>query len=246
MLLRNRAESGDRHRDGWAWRSKFLLLSMVLLAALPASLVDAQTPTALFSLPFAGPPGPSTWYIAQWYGSTRWAHRNFEDIYSQGQGLHFGVDFAAPCGTPVHAIGDGVVFAIDGPYGAPPHNVVINHEDGYLSLYGHLHQRSNLTVGQHVSRGDVIGMSGDPVTQNCNQASHLHLEIRRTGMSVAVDPVPLIDADWRSLTIGADTDGTRFELFFADPGKWMTNVQQPDTQFGGPILNQTGAAWPPN
>ena len=246
MLFRNRPTSSDYRHPGWAWRSKFLLLTLVLLAALPASSSGAQIPSMPFSLPFAGPPGPSTWYVAQWYGSTLWAHRNFEAIYSQGQGLHFGIDFAAPCGTPVHAIGDGVVFSVDGPYGAAPHNVVINHQNGYLSLYGHLFQRSNLKVGQQVSQGDVIGVSGDPVTQNCNQASHLHLEIRRTGMNVAVDPVPLIAADWRSLTIGADTDGTHFELFFADPGKWMTIAQQPETQFGGPILNQSGAAWPPN
>ena len=64
-------------------------------------------------------------------------------------------------------------------------------------------------------------------------------------MSVAVNPVPLINADWRSVTIGADTDGQRFELLYNDPGKWMTNVDQPDTQFGGPILNHVSSAWPP-
>jgi murein DD-endopeptidase MepM/ murein hydrolase activator NlpD len=214
-----------------------------MMATDPFERSAAATPP--FSLPLFGSPDPSTWYVAQWYGSTVWAHRNFDDIYSQGQGIHFGIDFATPCGTAVHAIGDGVIFAVDGPYGAPPHNVVIDHGDGYLSLYGHLLRRSNLRVGQRVSRGDVIGVSGDPVTPNCNQASHLHLEIRRTGMSVAVNPVPLIDADWRRLTIGAGTDGTRFELFSAEPGRWMTNQLQPDTRFGGPILNQQGAAWPP-
>jgi murein DD-endopeptidase MepM/ murein hydrolase activator NlpD len=215
-----------------------------MIGMLPLERSQAATPN--FSLPLSGPPGPSTWYVAQWYGSTVWAYRNYEDIYSQGQGLHFGIDFATRCGTPVHAIGDGFVFAVDGPYGAPPHNVVIDHQDGYLSLYGHLLRRSDLRPGQHVARGDVIGVSGDPASAECNQASHLHLEIRRTGMSVAVDPVPLIDADWRSLTIGADTDGTRFELFPSEPGQWMTNQQQPDTQFGGPIVNHRGSAWPPN
>jgi hypothetical protein len=122
---------------------------------------------------------------------------------------------------------------------------VINHEDGYLSLYGHLLRRSNLQLGQRVTRGEVIGVSGDPVTSNCDQASHLHLEIRRAGMSTAVNPVPLIDADWRRLTIGAGTEGTRFELFYDEPERWMTNLEQPDTQFGGPSLNQQGAAWPP-
>jgi murein DD-endopeptidase MepM/ murein hydrolase activator NlpD len=231
-------------RNGCASRKlPLLLLVLLLFSSLPLNASRAATPP--FSLPFSGSPGPSTWYVAQWYGPTVWSYRNFQDIYRQGQGIHFGIDFAAPCGTPVHAIGDGVIFAVDGPYGASPHNVVVNHEDGYLSLYGHLLRRSNLQLGQHVSRGDVIGVSGDPVTSNCDQASHLHLEIRRAGMSTAVNPVPLIDADWRQLTIGAGTEGTRFELFYDEPGRWMTNIEQPDTQFGGPSLNQQGAAWPP-
>lgn len=211
---------------------------------LAATHGDAAPPS--FSLPFTGPPGPSTWYVAQWYGSTIWSYRNWHDLYSAGQGIHFGVDFAAPCKTPIHAIGDGVVFAVDGPYGAGPHSIVINHENGYLSLYGHMYQRSSLLVGQRVTRDDVIGLSGDPSTQNCDQSSHLHLEIRRPGMSSAVNPIPLIDADWRSLTIGADTDGTRFELFYSDPGKRMTSEDQPGINFGGPIINHGNPAWPPS
>ncbi|HVX29766.1 MAG TPA: M23 family metallopeptidase [Nitrolancea sp.] len=225
-------------------RTAFAALILMLLATIFFGRSSAAPPS--FSLPFAGEPGPSSWYVAQWYGSTVWAYRNYRDIYSQGQGIHFGIDFAAPCDTPVHAIGDGVVFAVDGPYGAAPHNVVIDHQDGLLSLYGHLMRRSNLRVGQRVARGDVIGVSGDPVTPACDQASHLHLEIRRSGMSEAVNPVPLIDADWRRLTIGAGTDGTQFELFVTAPGEWMTIEQQPDTRFGGPILNRRGAAWPPS
>lgn len=244
MSVQGRCESNVDRISCDSRRVLFLLLILMMVVMLPLDRSEAATPP--FSLPFSSSPGPSTWYVAQWYGSTVWAHRNFRDIYSQGQGIHFGIDFAAPCGTPVHAIGDGVIFAVDGPYGAPPHNVVIDHGDGYLSLYGHLLRRSNLRAGQHVARGDVIGVSGDPVTAACDQASHLHLEIRRTGMSEAVNPVPLIDADWRRLTIGAETDGTHFELFSADPGRWMTNQQQPNTQFGGQILNQQVPAWPPN
>jgi len=244
--MRSRKHLASRSEARSCGSRNAVLISLILLMVVTLPLKQSRAATPPFSLPLSGPPGPSTWYVAQWYGSTVWAYRNYQDIYSQGQGLHFGVDFAAPCGTPVHAIGDGVVFAVDGLYGAPPHNVVIDHQDGYLSLYGHLLRRSNLQPGQHVARGDVIGVSGDPVTPDCNQASHLHLEIRRTGMSVAVNPVPLIDADWRSLTIGAGTDGTRFELLSANPGQWMTNLQQPDTRFGGPNLNHRGVAWPPN
>lgn len=197
-----------------------------------------------FSLPLAGEPGPSTWYVAQWYGNTIWAYRNWPDLYSAGQGLHFGIDFAAPCGTPVHAIGDGVVFAVDGPYGAAPHNLVIDHGDGYLSLYGHLREQAPVSVGQRVTRGEVVAYTGDP-TGTCLRAPHLHLEIRRTGMSIAVDPVPLIAADSHRLGIGADTFGSRFELDYANPAQWQVPGDQPEVHFGGPILNTFSPAWPP-
>lgn len=197
-----------------------------------------------FGLPLLGEPGPSSWFVSQWYGDTIWARRNWPDLYAAGQGLHFGVDFFAPCGTPVVAIGDGTVFAVDGPYGSAPHNLVIDHHNGYLSLYGHLMQRADVSVGQVVRRGDVVAHTGDP-TGRCDRAPHLHLEVRRSVMTVAVNPVPLIDADWHTLSIGADTDGTKFAVDYGHPHQWNVPADQPDTRFGGSIVNDTANGWPP-
>jgi len=214
-------------------------LAMALGSTPPAS---AQPP---FGLPFAIPPGPSTWFVTQLYGNTVWAYRNREDLYSAGQGLHFGIDFAARCGTPVVAIGDGVVVAVDGPYGAAPHNVVIEHANGLRSLYGHLGQRSSLEVGQRVQRGDQVGVVGDPASPSCDRAPHLHLEIRDRTMSRAFNPVPLIDADWRWITLGLGTDGSQFTLPYEAPLQWRTPWDQPEVRFGGPVLNSWPDAWPP-
>lgn len=219
-----------------------MLLLLLISAGFLPSISTAQTQ---FGLPFKSPPGPSTWYVSQLYGHTVWAHRNWQDLYAAGQGLHFGIDFAAPCGTEVVAIGDGVIFAVDGPYGSAPHNVVVDHGNGLLSLYGHLQVRSSVTAGQPVARGDVVGHSGDPASPACNRAPHLHLEIRRAGMGSAVNPVPLIDADWRALTIGADTDGAGFVMAYDQPGMWVDQYQQPDVTFGGPRLNDKADVWPP-
>ncbi|MBD3807102.1 MAG: peptidoglycan DD-metalloendopeptidase family protein [Epsilonproteobacteria bacterium] len=85
---------------------------------------------------------------------------------------HFGTDFGVKRGTPVMAIGDGVVMfaGYKGGYG----NVVkIQHGGGYISLYAHLDGfRAN--VGDRVSRGDVIAYSGNTGTSS---GPHLHLGI---------------------------------------------------------------------
>jgi len=234
---------GMSRRRSWQLRIAVLVVAVGWTGGLV--LPDAGQAAPQYGLPFAGDPGPSTWYVAQWYGNTEWAYRNWPDLYSAGQGFHFGIDFAAPCGTPVHAVGDGVVFAVDGPYGAAPHNLVIDLGDGYLVLFGHLRERAPVSVGQRVTRGEVVAYSGDPAGPSCDRASHLHLEIRRTGMAVAVDPVPLIAANWRAAEIGAHTDGTRFELDYVNPSRWQVPEDQPDVRFGAGILNTFSPAWPP-
>ena len=72
-----------------------------------------------FQLPFAEPPGPHTWLMAQPYGNTVGAYFQRNRTYAASGGIHFGVDLAAPCGTELVAVADGVVFAVDGPFGSP-------------------------------------------------------------------------------------------------------------------------------
>jgi murein DD-endopeptidase MepM/ murein hydrolase activator NlpD len=212
-----------------------LLVSVALNGAPPARA--AQPP---FGAPLAGPPGPGTWFVGQWYGNTVWAHDN---PYRSGQGLHFGVDFNAACGTTVLAIGDGTVFAVDGPYGSAPHNVVIAHADGLFSLYGHLLERAALTPGQPIRAGDPIARVGDPAGR-CDLDPHLHLEIRRNMMREATNPVPLLRVDWQRATAGIRRNGTTFVRDFDNPNRWVSIADQPDVVFGGPRLNEYGRSWP--
>lgn len=199
---------------------------------------------APFSLPYEGPPGPDNWHIRQWYGNTRWAYRQRRALYSQGQGLHFGVDFFAACGRPVIAIGDGTVLAVDGPYGAAPHNVLVRHPNGLVSLYGHLQARSGLRVGQGVRRGQVVGLTGAPTGADCNTHPHVHLEIREAGLGATVNPIGLIAADWPNLTIGIPGEGLQFQLDLNQPTRWQTIYDQPGVRFGGPLLNEYERSWP--
>lgn len=199
--------------------------------------VDAKAETPAFRLPFVEPPGPDTWFVSQAYGTSVWAQRNWPDLYAAGQGIHFGIDFSTRCGRDVHAIGDGTVLGIDGPYGSAPHNLAIAHPGGYISMYGHLRERSTLVrVGQQIKAGDVVAHSGDPYSAACDRAPHLHLEIRTNGLGSTTNPMNLIPADWDRLTLGVGAGGTSFAQNLTSPRQWATLRDQPGITFGGGII----------
>ena len=210
----------------------------------PSSFGLAQSKP--FGLPFNTPPGPNTWLVGQLYGNTAGAYRMRRAWYGAGQGLHFGIDFSARCGTPVVAVGEGVVSKVDAlAHGAAPHNLMIEHANGYASFYGHLLERAQVEVGQAVTRGQVVGKTGDP-DLTCSSRPHLHLEIRDAGSwRKAFNPVALIDADWDSLMLtGAFQRG--FERDLDHPRQWQFADDQPEVQFGGPLLNDYTNPWPPD
>jgi murein DD-endopeptidase MepM/ murein hydrolase activator NlpD len=219
----------------------------VAIVALTALLLWGSSPgqtraEAPFRLPFSDPPGVGSWLLIQMYGNTSGAYNQRDTMYRLGQGVHFGIDFSTPCGTPVVAIGDGVVDAVDGPYGSAPHNVMINHPNGYSSLYGHLKERSTLRAGQTVVAGQPVGLSGDPY-ETCRSAPHLHLEIRDRTHLKTYNPVNLIAADWDSILLFG-TGGPSFERDLTQPRRWQFIDDQPDVQFGGPLLNDYAQPWP--
>lgn len=200
-------------------------------------------PTPPFRLPFADPPALDTWFITQWYGNTAFAYRMRHTFYQSGQGLHFGIDFATPCHTPILAIGAGEVWEIDGTRRAWPNHVVVKHIEDVFSLYGHLSAPTHLQVGDAVAPGDLIGLSGDSQTHACNGAPHLHLEIRCDGMLTATNPVNWIAADWPTLTLGISE--IPFQVDLANPDRWQSLYDQPDIRFWHPPLNAYHRTWPP-
>jgi hypothetical protein len=198
-----------------------------------------------YRLPFATPPGPSTWYVAHWYGVTTGGYRGRNSTYSQGQGIHFGIDFAAPCGTEVVAVAAGRVIAIDGDYGSPPHNVVLQLQDGNQAMYGHLRERTrHVQVGQAVEPGQVLGNTGDSIAPyNCTRNPHLHLEIRKNGRAIATNPIPYFDTNWDDMSLGL-WPGPRFERDLDNPKRHQFLDEQPDIWFGGPIITNFARPWP--
>ena len=221
-----------------------LVLAAWSAKRIPSSVVEADEDSP-FGLPLEGPPGPSTWLLGQPYGNTEFAYRTRYSFYSAGQGLHFGVDFSAPCGTAVLAVGDGVVSEVDNLYhGAEPHNLMIDHANGYASFYGHLLERPSLRPSDEVARGQTIAVTGDP-DGTCTSRPHLHLEIRNApSHTIAYNPVPLIEADW-DVIAALGGQPLRFEQDLSDPRRWQTLFDQPEVHFGRPLVNDYDDAWPP-
>jgi murein DD-endopeptidase MepM/ murein hydrolase activator NlpD len=164
-------------------------------------------------------------------------------VYYGGQGLHFGIDLAAACGTQVLAIGDGVVESVDSWHGAGPHNLMITHPNGYDSFYGHLLVRPRLSVGQVVEQGEIVALSGDP-DLTCNSRPHLHLEIRDSEtQGIAYNPLELIEADWERIAL-AGSEPVGFVQELGEPRAWVGMLDQPETKFGYPLVNEFSNAWP--
>ena len=87
---------------------------------------------------------------------------------------HMGVDFAAKRGTPVRAVGDGVISEAgwNGSYGKA---IDIRHESSYLSRYAHLHGFApGIRPGVNVTKGQIIGYVG---STGRSSGPHLHFEL---------------------------------------------------------------------
>lgn len=93
---------------------------------------------------------------------------------------HSGQDFAAPIGTPVTAVADGVVTVETRAWAG---NLVrIDHGGGVETWYAHL-SKVDVVSGQQIEKGQLIGAVGN---EGNSHGSHLHLEVRLDG--TAVDP----------------------------------------------------------
>ncbi|KKN66637.1 hypothetical protein LCGC14_0469720 [marine sediment metagenome] len=110
---------------------------------------------------------------------------------------HFGMDLAAPSGSPVYPIGPGVVERTQQePKGRGGRTIHLSHEEGKVtSYYSHL-DKVNVSVGDKVDINTVIGGLGD--SGNAKGVPHLHYEVKVGG--VRVDPQAIIGKEVGSLS----------------------------------------------
>ncbi|SDC88492.1 Murein DD-endopeptidase MepM and murein hydrolase activator NlpD, contain LysM domain [Geodermatophilus telluris] len=109
--------------------------------------------------------------------------------------MHYGIDIAAPIGTPVFAPDGGVVLQA-GPASGFGQAVYVQHDDGRVTVYGHVN-RFFVSAGQVVSTGQQIAEVGN---KGQSTGPHLHFEVHEGGLYAnRVSPVPWLSAHGISL-----------------------------------------------
>ena len=109
--------------------------------------------------------------------TSRFTHNRLHPVLGYSR-PHEGVDYAAPTGTPVKAVGEGVVTARgwSGGYG---NQVIVRHGGGLESLYSHLSGYARgIKNGQKVRQGEVIGFVG---MTGLATGPHLDFRLRQSG-----------------------------------------------------------------
>ena len=101
--------------------------------------------------------------------------------------MHHGIDILVPIGTDVHASGDGVIYEAGQNSGLGKFVKVSHPATGYITTYAHLNRITpGIRPGRKVSRGDVIGLSGNT---GLSAAPHLHYEVREAASGRSVNPI---------------------------------------------------------
>ncbi len=126
---------------------------------------------------------------------------------------HLGVDYAAPIGTEVQAVGAGIVTSA-GFSGANGNMVRIRHSKGYETMYLHLSQIA-VKRGDRVSQGDFIGRVG-----STGLSTGPHLDFRIFHYGKAVNPTKVV------FPPGPPVPPDRFDQFAALRDKLMIQLDQ--------------------
>lgn len=122
------------------------------------------------------------------------ARKRFHPILQTNR-AHLGVDYAAPIGTPIRAVGDGVVTFADWS-GGGGRVLKVRHNATYQTFYKHLNGfAKGLKPGSRVQQGQTIGYVGNT---GLSTGPHLHFEFYQNGRFVdplgkkfpTADPVP--------------------------------------------------------
>lgn len=141
-----------------------------------AALREVDRPEALFRSGFAW---PATGRISGVYGSQR-------ILNGEAKQPHYGVDIAAPVGTPVRAPADGVVVLAEKDLYYTGGTVILDHGHGLSSAFLHMSEVT-AQVGDRLRQGDVLGKLGAT-----GRVTGPHLDWRMNWFDARIDPQLLV------------------------------------------------------
>lgn len=127
-------------------------------------------------------PEPGSQVVQGFGPTTLW----FEPPFQGFPHFHTGIDTVLPEGSPILAADDGVVVLVGSGTTGYGNYIVLAHQGGLDTLYGHL-SKALVKVGDQVMQGQPIGLEGS--TGN-STGPHLHFELRIN--SQPVDPAPYL------------------------------------------------------
>ncbi|MFV0484006.1 MAG: peptidoglycan DD-metalloendopeptidase family protein [Bacteroidales bacterium] len=131
---------------------------------------------------------------------------------------HLGVDYAAPTGTPVVAIGDGKIIGRGYQRGGGNY-IKVKHNDTYTTIYMHLSKFGKYKQGQTVKQGEVIGYVG---STGLSTGPHLDFRVYKNGK--AMDPLKLESSPAKPLS------DSLFNIFVATRDSLNNMMYRIDTE----------------
>jgi murein DD-endopeptidase MepM/ murein hydrolase activator NlpD len=125
---------------------------------------------------------------------------------------HPGIDIAAPSGTEIKSPADGKVLVAAIKNTGCGGTIQIEHPNGFTSRYCHC-KKINVTTGQTIKQGDIIGLSGGDrgdVGRGRSTGAHVHFELKLNGK--LVDPLRYINKSSGQMNVSSpktNTDSTK-------------------------------------
>lgn len=144
--------------------------------------------------------------------------------------MHAGIDFGAPYGAPIYAVGDARVI-YSGWHGGHGNYVKLDHGGGFATAYAHM-SRTAVPNGARVSAGQVIGYVG---STGLSTGPHLHYELYQNGR--AVNPLSV------RFTVSNQVDHKELAAFRARMAQ--LKAVSPGSAMASPVPRRAEASPPP-
>jgi murein DD-endopeptidase MepM/ murein hydrolase activator NlpD len=152
---------------------------------------------------------------------------------------HGGMDIGIPEGTSVKAVKDGTVIHTGYNPDGFGNNVIIQHDDGYQTVYGHLSSKS-MQKGDKVTAGQLVGLSSNT---GFSSGPHLHFQVQKSINGKTYDPAAYLsgskDVTASGVHSGSTEDIVSRSLFSSSSGSLFSGVNSSDGTGGSESTDPT-------